>query len=307
MKKLMIGLCTYKRPNMLRNALEGISELDLPKEFAGVIIIDNDSKGSASKTISNFKQVYNYPIYSFVEKNQGIVFARQRVLDEAFKLKVNDLAFFDDDAIPDKNWLTNLYSFYIKNKCHVATGDQIQIVEKDAPKWIIDGKFFTRRKNREEGKPLKGAATNNVLFSLDFAQKYNLSFDLRFNTTGGSDTDFFWQYYKNNAKILWTNTALVKETVPNSRASFKWLFNRSIAMGTRKYIHNIKEKKMPHVLFIGQTILKFIFGIIIVLLSLPFGKIKLYKAIFQWARSLGILKSILGSKHQEYLKEHHGN
>lgn len=106
---------------------------------------------------------------------------------------------------------------------------------------------------------------------------------------------------------MWTNTALVRETVPSSRANFKWLFNRSIAMGTRKYIHIIKEKKMPYILLLTQTILKFMFGMIAILLSLPFGKTRLYKTIFQWARSLGVLKSILGSKYQEYLKEHHGN
>jgi succinoglycan biosynthesis protein ExoM len=303
----MIGLCTYKRPEMLKNALDGISKLILPKEFSGIIIVDNNPKGSALNTINSFKQSFNYPIYSFIETNKGIVYARQRVLNEAHNIEANILAFFDDDAIPDPNWLTNLYSFYINHNCIVATGDQIQILQENAPKWIKNGGFFKRNKSRPEAKELKGAATNNVLFSLDFVKDKNLSFDVSFNTTGGSDTDFFWQFYKNGAKILWTNTAIVREEVPDSRANFKWLFNRSLAMGTRKYLHIVKEKKMPYIFFVTQTLFKFTFGSILILLVLPFGKIKLYKTIFQWARSVGVLKSILGSKHQEYLKEHHGN
>lgn len=307
MNKLIIGLCTYKRPEMLKDALEGISKLELPTEFAGIIIVDNDSEGSAKETIDLFKNSFKYPVYYFIEQNKGIVYSRQKVLEEAYKLKANELAFFDDDAIPDRNWLINLYTFYTNNKCTVATGDQMQIVQKNAPEWIIKGKFFQRKKARPEGKELKGAATNNVLFSLDFAKKYNLSFDLRFNSTGGSDTDFFWQFYKNDAKILWTNTAIVKEVVPDSRANFKWLFNRSVAMGTRKFVHITKEKKMNFLILTIQTLFKFTLGGIFSIFMIPFGRVKLYKALFQWARSLGMLKSIFGFKYQEYSKAHHGN
>lgn len=304
--KLVIGLCTYKRPKMLKDALDGITALSFPEEFSGVIIVDNDPKGSSSDVIEAFKKSFKYPVYSFVEPNKGIVYARQRALDEANALEFNALAFFDDDAIPDTDWLINLHSFYKDNHCTVATGPQIQTLLNDAPTWIKKGKFFTRRKRRPEGKTLNGAATNNVLFSLDFVRRHQLSFDLRFNTTGGSDTDFFWQFHKLGAKILWTNTALVRETVPNSRANFKWLFKRSIAMGTRKYLHIVKEKKMSHVALFAQTLFKFLFGLIALIFSLPLGRIVFYKTVFQWARSLGMLKALLGYQHQEYLQQHHG-
>ncbi len=291
---------------MLKDALDGIAALSLPKEFSGVIIVDNDPEGSSSSVIDAFKQSFQYPVYSFVEARKGIVRARQRVLDEANTLGFNALAFFDDDAVPDVDWLEKLYSFYQSNHCDVATGEQIENLLDDAPLWIKKGKFFARRKHRMEGKVLTGAATNNVLFSLDFVRRHKLSFDLRFNATGGSDTDFFWQFHKLGAKILWTNTALVRETVPNTRANFKWLFKRSLAMGARKYVHIMKEQKMSWIALCVQTLLKFVLGFIAVVVSLPFGRVKFYKMLFRWARSLGMVKALFGRQYQEYRQQHHG-
>ncbi len=304
--KLVIGLCTYKRPQMLKDALDGISALSFPKEFSGVIIVDNDPKGSSFTVIESFKKSFKYPVYDLIEPHQGIVYARQRVLDEAIALRFNTLAFFDDDAVPDRDWLINLYSFYQNNYCTVATGQQIEVLQDDAPEWIKKGKFFERRKYRSEGKSLTGAATNNVMFSLDFVQRHKLSFDARFNETGGSDTDFFWQFHKLGATILWTNSALVREVVPNSRANFKWLFWRSVAMGTRKYVHIMKEKKMNRLALLVQISFKFLFGFIVLIFSLPFGRIVFNRILFKWARSLGMLKSLFGHQYHEYLQHHHG-
>jgi GT2 family glycosyltransferase len=291
---------------MLQDALNGIGVLDLPSEFSGVIIVDNDPDGSASKIIKSFKKSFQYPVYYFIESKKGIAYARQRVLDEANTLGFNTLAFFDDDAVPDHNWLINLYSFYIKNHCIVATGPQMQVLEKDALSWVKKGGFFTRQKPRKEGKSLKGAATNNVIFSLDFVREHKLSFDLRFNSIGGEDTDFFWQFYRLGAKILWTNTAIVREVVPNSRANFKWLFNRSVAIGTRKYIHITKEKKMSFFILSIQIFFKFFFGFIAIILSLPLGRIIFYRMLFKWARSVGMLIALFGYQYQEYSKKTHG-
>jgi glycosyltransferase involved in cell wall biosynthesis len=75
-----------------------------------IIIIDNNSKDDTNK-ISEYYQNFsnkNFSVRYFVEKEQGIAFARMRAINEA---RGEFIAFIDDDNLPANDWVLQSYLF----------------------------------------------------------------------------------------------------------------------------------------------------------------------------------------------------
>lgn len=298
--KVAVALCTYRRESMLLVALESVLQMRKPRNFAYFIVVDNDSEQTALPTVKRIAQTADVEVVYRTEPNKGIAYARQRVVDEAWSLGCSLLAFFDDDAVVDREWLINLLAVYTAHPCMAVTGNQKAVLPANCPEWIRHGGYFERKKPRSEGMILNGAATNNVLLNLEFVHTHGLRFDPRFNQTGGSDTDFFWRFHRKGGRILWTNTAVVYETIPESRACLKWLLNRSFAHGARKImLYRVNKPSLP-IVFITRVVLGFIGRTMALILSLFLGKCRFMSALIQWGRSFGQIKSLLGFYTKEY-------
>jgi glycosyltransferase involved in cell wall biosynthesis len=75
-----------------------------------IIIIDNNSKDDTNK-ISEYYQKFsnqNFSVRYFLEKEQGIAFARMRAINEA---RGEFIAFIDDDNLPKNDWVLQSYLF----------------------------------------------------------------------------------------------------------------------------------------------------------------------------------------------------
>ncbi|MEJ6482390.1 hormogonium polysaccharide biosynthesis glycosyltransferase HpsE [Nostoc punctiforme UO1] len=75
-----------------------------------IIIIDNNSKDDTNK-ISEYYQKFsneNFSVRYFLEKEQGIAFARMRAINEA---RGEFIAFIDDDNLPANDWVLQSYLF----------------------------------------------------------------------------------------------------------------------------------------------------------------------------------------------------
>ena len=100
-----IVICTYRRPQELAFALDGIQRQTAESSQFEVIVVDNDPLGGAAElvqglfgTIPNLKYVQ--------EQTVGLSLARNRGAEAACGQWV---IFLDDDAVPDKFWLQNLF------------------------------------------------------------------------------------------------------------------------------------------------------------------------------------------------------
>ena len=63
MKKILISVCTYLRPNMLERALNCIIELKMPEDIlVEILIVDNDKNLSAKNIVEKFKDISPYKI-----------------------------------------------------------------------------------------------------------------------------------------------------------------------------------------------------------------------------------------------------
>lgn len=307
--KIAVGLCTYLRPQMLKNALNGINNLEFPDNADIVlIVVDNDHEGSAREIVENFKQNTIIQVYYVIESNKGIPFARNRAIKEALALESTEMAFFDDDAVPDKSWLKTLFNFYkSNNSIDVVTGPQVPILPDKSPEYFKARQAYRERKIPKTGSIVHTAATNNVLFSLKLVKEFNLVFDETIGAYGGSDTDFFCRAYSKGIKILWTNEAIVREEIPLSRTRLSWILKRQFRNGQTMTICVIKTTKEKKVLI--NLLIKIIIQLLGYVLLLPIawikGQIVFIDVLEKTVKMTGRTLAFFDIKYEEY-KHLHG-
>ena len=125
-------ISTYNRERYLPKLFESISKQNY-LNFE-IIIIDNNSPGNTKELTENFlKNNSTLNIRYFLEKKQGLSFARNRGIQEA---KGDIITFLDDDAYISENYFERI-SYYFKQYLDVmAIGSKILLdYESTIPKW----------------------------------------------------------------------------------------------------------------------------------------------------------------------------
>ncbi len=236
MKPLVtIGLGTRDRSEMLREALVSLENLVIPNEVSiQLLVCENGVSNTAEKIVVDLKQKLPFKVKFIIEEKEGIVYMRNRILDEAIKSESEMLAFFDDDEVVDKNWLVKLLEAKEKFSADIVQGHIIQNFP-DVDNLDLVKEFFPGSFKKETGADLLEAYTNNVLFDLSLVRNSSIRFDAKFNLTGGSDSFFFSQLKKNSASIIFCKEAIVTEKIPTSRASIDWVLSRFYRNGYTKY------------------------------------------------------------------------
>jgi len=235
-RKLAIGLCTYKRPQLLRKCLESLFQMNKPEgpELC-IIIADNDPEGSGRQIADELNSNNHIPIYYQIEPEKGIPFARNKVLNTAKKHGITELAFIDDDEFADVNWLSSLWYYYTSREVDVVWGWVRTIYPPQTPQWIIEGSFFQLPKN-SSGQIYSTAYTNNVLFNFSkLVLEYGLYFDEDCGLVG-DDEDFFMRAVKCNAIIHYLADAVVYEILEDKRMTVAYYLKRLFYMKNNKKI-----------------------------------------------------------------------
>ncbi|MDR1654128.1 MAG: glycosyltransferase, partial [Prevotellaceae bacterium] len=133
---LSIIICTYNRDKYLYNCLKNIAENDFVSENYEIVLINNNSTDDTEKECRRFEKDFPQVVFHyFVEKNQGLSFARNRGIQEA---KGTVFVFLDDDAFVGKDYLRNLWNNIEKYPDLAAFGGEITPLFENGkpPKWL---------------------------------------------------------------------------------------------------------------------------------------------------------------------------
>ncbi|UCE00229.1 MAG: glycosyltransferase [Chloroflexota bacterium] len=179
-----VVVCTYNGSTWIRDCCEGLSRLDYPNYE--VIVVNDGSTDGTKKIISqyDFKVIHT--------DNQGLSTARNLGLQEA---KGEIIAYLDDDAYPDEQWLRYLAASFKGNHYSGIGGPNI------APPG--DG-FVSECVANAPGNPVYVLLTDqeaehipgcNMAFRKDHLQAIG-GFDPRFRTAG-DDVDVCWRIQEN--------------------------------------------------------------------------------------------------------------
>lgn len=136
-----VAVCTRDRPEDLQRTLESL--MRLPDDGQEFLVIDNCPATDATREL-----VKNYPKMRYVREDvPGSSAARNRALREA---KHEFVAFTDDDAAPDPNWLRSLLGNFSDRRVVCVTGLIMPLeLETEAQEWFEryspHGRGFERR------------------------------------------------------------------------------------------------------------------------------------------------------------------
>ncbi len=306
-KLIVIGLGTFKRPKMIEDTLRSFQTLIIPEGYtAKLMIADNDPECSAEATVSKFQDSIPIQTQYIVEPNRGIVFMRNAVIEKALDAKADLLAFIDDDEEVEPHWLEEMLKQKDAHQAQVVVGRVARMLPEDTPTWVIKGKFF-ERPSIKTGTVRKAASTSNVIFDLDLlCNQMGLRFHPALNLSGSSDTYMFTEATEKGAKIIWVNDDLIKESIPKSRMTVKWLLQRAFrhtnCRALRKRIKHPYYKALWSESLYGLA--HFFLGIVCFPVYIFLGKAGIVHCLrFLW-KGAGSFAGLTGYIYQEYKTVH---
>lgn len=287
-----VAMCTYKRSH-LTETLKSIAGMNIP---AGVkieiVVVDNDPDKSALNIIHDFQKGFPNTVVSYIsEPRKNISLARNACLNNS---KGSWIAFIDDDEVADENWLINLLCAAKEFNADVVVGYVESVLPKKTPNWVVDGKFFDR-KRLQTGTEIDTCGAGCTLINAQAIgdQEFNLEYGL----SGGEDSEFFYRMYNRGKKIIYCSEALVYEKVEEHRVCFKFLWQRRfrIGMSFSKYRYN-NVGCVKKLFFLFKNILQLLFLCPLLLISIFFPKCRRYMVLLYIADRVGKIKYFFSKK-----------
>lgn len=257
-------VCTYNRSHILSSCLESLVNQSLDKNFYEIIVVNNNSVDSTDDIVRDYS--IKYPsIRMLDEKRQGLSHARNLGYIEA---RGEYIAYLDDDAKADKNWLANiLKAFESLSPIPAAVGGKVlpyYLCMK--PDWFLDE--YEVRSWGEKAHFLKprqakfGFSGSNMAFQKRILQKF-FGFSPGFGMTGGhlglsEETELFYRISQETSYFWYDPEIIVEHLVPEFKMKLDYMVKR-IFRGAI-CIHKIRlGRERSYSYFVTLNIAKIIF------------------------------------------------
>ncbi len=228
---ICVCICTFKRPELLRQLLSNLEEQKTEGFFDySIVIVDNDKLESARQVVENFARQSRISIGYEVEPVQNIALARNRAIENA---DGDFIGLIDDDEFPSSRWLLNLYTAFNTYKPNGGVlGPVIPYYPEGAPQWLIKSKICVRP-NHPTGTMLDWNMTRagNVLLSKKIFNENRFLFDAKKGRTGGEDKELFKLLMEHGYSFIWCREADVYEVVYPDRWKLSHYLYRSLMNG----------------------------------------------------------------------------
>jgi len=237
---ISVIVCTYNRERYIGKCLEHLHRQHADKKLYEVIIVDNNSTDQTAEICKVTKTHYGETRFQyFFEPNQGLSHSRNRGIHES---NGTIIAFLDDDAFADPEYISSLNRFFTSHPEVAAIGGKIvPIYEAEKPAWmssyllpLVAAQDMGDKLKRFTGRKFPIGA--NMAFQKDVFEKYGL-----FNTDlgrkgkkleGGEEKDMFERLKKNNEAILYNPAISVQHIIPPTRVTLSYIRNMGIGVGT---------------------------------------------------------------------------
>lgn len=210
--KISVIIPTYNRANYLNKLLERLSDQSIDKNTYEVIVVDNNSIDNTKKIVNKYMKSNKIFIQYIFEKRQGLHFSRHT----GAKVSNSEiLAYIDDDAICNENWLEELLKIYVDESIGCAGGKIIIRWDKKVPSWVIPYEGVLGR--LDYGQKSRILNHDEYINGANFSIRKKVLFDVGgFNPDqigdhliGDGETGLCKKLYKKSIKIAWIPNAIV--------------------------------------------------------------------------------------------------
>jgi GT2 family glycosyltransferase len=298
-RHVSVCVATLGRPIGLANLLGALETLEIPPGTTlQVVVVDNDSSGSARAVCDEVAARHAYTLRYVVEKRRGIPFARNAAL--AVVLSDSDfIAFIDDDEVPEPDWLAELLRVQDYYRADVVTGPCLPRYIEPPPRWVEEGGLHEMPRH-STGTLRHVAFTHNALVRAAVFDSMDRYFDESIARGGGSDAEFFARVFAAGFQIIWADNAIVHESVPASRSTVRWLVRRGFRVGTSSAWVESKHHSSTLLRLLAHGVYCMVKGTALAL-SLPLnGRAVTVEGLRLFSYGLGRIAGSSGYLHQEY-------
>ncbi|MBX2965966.1 MAG: glycosyltransferase family 2 protein [Cyclobacteriaceae bacterium] len=237
---ISVIVCTYNRERYIGKCLEHLHNQHADKKLYEIIIIDNNSTDGTTEICKAAVTKYGETTFHyFFEPVQGHSQSRNRGISES---KGNIIAFLDDDAFTDPDYISNLNTFFIAHPEVMAIGGKIiPVYEGETPAWmsehllpLVAAQDMGNQPKKFTGRKFPIGA--NMAFRKEAFDKYGI-----FNTNlgrkgsgleGGDEKDVFDRLKKNNETIFYVPSVIVQHIIPQKRVELSYIRGLGIGVGT---------------------------------------------------------------------------
>ena len=308
--KIAVCIATYRRPVMLATLLRSLGDLalDAPAPEVVIVVVDNDANGSAETVVEAARSTVPWRIVSSVEPERNIALARNRGVALALADGADWVAFVDDDEMVTARWLAELLRVQAEFAADVVGGPVVNVYPDDAPRWIVASEL-PRRLRLATGAGGFVAETSNALVSGRVLAAMSGPFDARFGLSGGSDSHLFHRAHRTGARFAWAADAVVRETLPRSRASAGWLLRRGFRVGNTAVL--VARAMLPLRSWLPRRFAaacyRIAIGTVRLLPALVLGRVAVVQALHDICLGAGAIAAMGGFRYVEYRRPPHGS
>jgi glycosyltransferase involved in cell wall biosynthesis len=212
---ISVVVCTRNRTDLLRHCLEALKKLDHP-QFE-ILVVDNAPDNDDTRKLAE-----EFGVRYTREDKPGLDRARNRGIRESSH---EIIAFTDDDARPDRNWLRAIASNFEDEQVVAVTGfvapAELETEAQQLFEWsyggmghgfsrrIFDGKIMNNRwKLAASGF---GVGANMAFRKSWFAQGgyFDTALDVGTPSSGGGDIEMFHRVVAKNGILVYDPNVLV--------------------------------------------------------------------------------------------------
>jgi len=239
-ERILIGICTAKRPRMLLACLRSLAENTAPSETAvEIAVCDNEAEPNNREIVAEFSHNCPFIVHYLHEARRGIPQARNAIVVKALEVDADWLAFIDDDETAQPDWIVSLYEAAKTHGADTVAGPVIRQYPEKMPFWGIkrDPPPYT---TIGEGEVVDMLPTYNALASMRLFRSppggMGLRFDVALAFCGGEDTQVGIEAAARGARMIWTTKAIVRETMCSSRLTYAHNLRVAYHYGSQQFI-----------------------------------------------------------------------
>jgi glycosyltransferase involved in cell wall biosynthesis len=228
---LTVGICTWNRAALLREALAALSRSDLPARLEWeVVVVDNGSTDGTASVVAEFRD--RLPVRSIAEPRPGLSHARNRCVDE---FRGDYLLWTDDDVIVSPEWVREYASAFQERPAAAVFGGPVRPrFEGSRPAWL--GAAWADVHNaygiRDLGDAVAPLDARNLPFGSNYAvrraEQRAHRYDPRLGRNrdavlGGEEVAVLGAILRAGGEGLWLPAAPVDHWIPRRRQTTRYL------------------------------------------------------------------------------------
>ncbi len=233
-------ISTYNREKFLPDLFKSIQNQSLDSNKFEIIIVDNNSPGNTKELSMNLKKNSSFSVQYFLEKKQGLSYARNRGIEVA---KGKIIVFVDDDALLDKKYFEKLMFYFQEDPKCMAIGSKIHLDYEgnDPPAW--ENKYLNKLHAYFDLGNQKKIFNNsqypigtNMSFRKEVFEligNFNISLGrIKSGLGGGEEKDIFLRMYTQKMKVVYVPDAIVHHRIPIERTQIAYIKKQAKGIGS---------------------------------------------------------------------------